>query len=217
MAGSVTCRSSRSGISLFNEGYKHLAPPEQRLEQLNILAMMTLLLLGFALSLDSFRVSLGLGALKLRPLRQLQIVIAFGVCDALAPLLGLVIGKSLLTFAGGWIEHLGPLLLCAYGVYVIYIARCADKETLQSDGWMVLGLPLSLSLDNLVAGTTLGMVGFPLLLSVVIIGAMSALLSFAGLRLGGIAVNFLRIRTEMFAGVMLIFIALSLVLKELSR
>src|SRR5262249_31167732 len=100
--------------------------------------MLTLLLLGFALSLDSFRASLGLGALKLTRLRQLQIVIAFGVCDALAPLVGLLIGKSLLAYVGQWVEHLGPLLLCAYGVYVIYIAqRYAGKEAAGTDHWMV--------------------------------------------------------------------------------
>src|SRR6185503_5487523 len=142
--------------------------------------MVTLLLLGFALSLDSFRASLGLGALKLSRLRQLQIVIAFGLCDALAPLIGLLIGKSLLEFVGPWVEHLGPLLLCAYGVYVIYISQRYVGDT---DRWMVLGLPLSLSLDNLVAGTTLGMVGFPLVLSVTIIGVMSSLFSLAGLLL----------------------------------
>src|SRR5215217_993796 len=159
--------------------------------------MITLLLLGFALSLDSFRVSLGLGTLKLSRLRQFQIVIAFGVCDAIAPLIGLLIGKSLLEFIGPWVEHLGPLLLCAYGVYVVYIARrCAGSETGEADRWMVLGLPLSLSLDNLVAGTTLGMIGFPLVVSVTIIGAMSALLSLAGLHLGSKAVNLLRFRAE---------------------
>jgi len=176
--------------------------------------MVTLLLLGFALSLDSFRVSLGLGTLKLSRLRQLQIVIAFGVCDALAPLIGLLIGKSLLEFIGPWVEHLGPLLLCAYGVYVVYIAqRCAGSET--TDRWMLLGLPLSLSLDNLVAGTTLGMIGFPLVISVAIIGAMSSLLSLAGLRLGRTAVNLLRIKAELIGGVVLIFIALSFVVEDL--
>jgi len=178
--------------------------------------MVTLLLLGFALSLDSFRVSLGLGTLKLSRLRQLQIVIAFGVCDALAPLIGLLIGKSLLEFIGPWVEHLGPLLLCAYGVYVVYIAqRFAGRETGETDRWMVLGLPLSLSLDNLIAGTTLGMIGFPLVLSVTAIGAMSALLAFAGLRLGRTAVNLLRIRAELIGGVVLIFIALSFVVEDL--
>ena len=178
--------------------------------------MIKLLLLGFALSLDSFRVSLGLGTLKLSRLRQLQIVIAFGVCDALAPLIGLLIGKSLLEFVGPWVEHLGPLLLCAYGVYVIYIAqRCAGRETGETDRWMVLGLPLSLSLDNLVAGTSLGMIGFPLLISVVIIGAMSALLSLAGLKLGRTAVGLLRVRAELIGGVVLIVIALSFLVEDL--
>ena len=178
--------------------------------------MITLLLLGFALSLDSFRVSLGLGTLKLSRLRQLQIVIAFGVCDAIAPLIGLLIGKSLLEFIGPWVEHLGPLLLCAYGVYVIYIAkRCAGTETGETDRWMVLGLPLSLSLDNLIAGTTLGMIGFPVLLSVTIIGAMSSLFALAGLRLGKTAVNLLRFRADLIGGVVLIFIALTFVIEDL--
>jgi manganese efflux pump family protein len=178
--------------------------------------MVTLLLLGFALSLDSFRVSLGLGTLQLSRLRQLQIVIAFGLCDALAPLIGLMIGKSLLEYIGPWVEHLGPVLLCAYGLYVLYIAqRCAASDARETDRWIVFGLPLSLSLDNLVAGTTLGMIGFPLLLSVTIIGAMSALLSLAGLRLGRTAVNLLRIRAELIGGVVLIFIALSFVVEDL--
>ena len=177
--------------------------------------MVTLLLLGFALSLDSFRVSLGLGTLKLSRLRQLQIVIAFGVCDALAPLIGLLIGKSLLKVIGPWVEHLGPLLLCVYGVYVVYIARrCAGRETGETDRWMVLGLPLTLSLDNLVAGTTLGMIGFPMLLSVTIIGVMSALLSLAGLRLGRAAVSLLPVKMELIGGVVLIFIALSFVVED---
>jgi putative Mn2+ efflux pump MntP len=178
--------------------------------------MVTLLLLGFALSLDSFRVSLGLGTLKLSRLRQLQIVIAFGVCDALAPLIGLLIGQSLLKIVGPWVEHIGPLLLCAYGVYVIYIAkRCAGTETGETDRWMVLGLPLSLSLDNLIAGTTLGMIGFPILLSVMIIGVMSSLFAFVGLRLGRTAVNLLRFRADLVGGVVLIFIALTFVVQDL--
>jgi putative Mn2+ efflux pump MntP len=177
--------------------------------------MTTLLLLGFVLSLDSFRVSLGLGALKLRPARQAQLVIAFGLCDGLAPLVGLLIGKSMVHYIGWWTEYFGPLALFSYGVYVIYVAkRCAGKEAKEPDRWVVLGLPLSLSLDNLIAGASLGMVGFPLLLSVAVIGAMSALMSFAGLRLGSVAGNFLRINTELLGGVALVVVALALAIEN---
>lgn len=175
--------------------------------------MGTLLLLGFTLSLDSFRVSLGLGAMKQRPMRQAQIALAFGVCDGLAPLVGLLLGHSLVRYTGAWVEHLGPLVLCAYGVYVVYVARrCAGKEAQEAGRWMVFGLPLSMSLDNLIAGASLGMIGFPLLVSVSVIGAMSALMSLAGLWLGRVAVNFLRIKTELLGGVALILIALTLAL-----
>jgi putative Mn2+ efflux pump MntP len=178
--------------------------------------MATLLLLGFALSLDSFRVSLGLGALKLRPMRQAQIVVAFGLCDGLAPLLGMIIGRSIVRFIGGWTEFLGPLVLGVYGAYVIYIAQRyeSDAEAREPGGWILLGLPLTLSLDNFIGGTSLGMVGFPLLLSVVVIGGMSALMSLAGLRLGRLAVSYLSVKAELIGGIALVCIALVLALEN---
>lgn len=173
--------------------------------------MTTLLLLAITLSLDSFRASLGLGATRLRPARQAQIAIAFGLCDGLAPLVGLLVGHSLVEYAGGWVEYLGPLVLCAYGVYVIVVSRWgAREEASEESRWVVLGLPLSLSLDNLIAGTSLGMIGFPLWLTVVVIGAMSSLMSLAGLWLGRRAVNFLKLKTETLGGVALILIAITL-------
>jgi putative Mn2+ efflux pump MntP len=178
--------------------------------------MATLIVLGFVLSFDSFRASLGLGALKMRPVKQAQIVFAFGLCDGFAPLVGLLVGKSLVNYIGVWIEYFGPLVLLLYGVYVIYLSRqYAGKEAEETGDWMVLGLPLSLSLDNLVAGTSLGMIGFPIVISVLVIGAMSALMSFAGLLLGKTAVNLIKPGSELLAGVALVVIAMTLALENL--
>ena len=178
--------------------------------------MKLLLALGFVLSLDSFRVSLGLGALKLRTTKQVQIVVAFGLCDGLAPLVGILIGHSLVRFIGGWSEYLGPLVLGIYGAYVIYVARRYEgtEEEQEPGGWIMLGLPLSLSLDNLIAGTSLGMIGFPLILSVVAIGAMSSLMSMGGLLLGRTAVKILKLKSEMIGGVALVCIAVMLAMEK---
>ena len=171
--------------------------------------MGTLLLLGFVLSLDSFRVSLALGAIKLMPVRQAQIILAFGICDGIAPLIGLLIGQSIVTHIGPWVEHLGPLMLCAYGIWVIYAARRQEgKETQEESHWMVLGLPLTLSLDNLIAGTSLGLIRFPVLMSACVIGAMSALLSLAGLFLGKTMGDRLALKSELLGGTALVLIAL---------
>lgn len=173
-----------------------------------------LLLLGFTLSLDSFRVSLSLGAIKLTRARQAQIALAFALCDGLAPLVGLLLGQSLVKYVGAWVEYLGPFVLGLYGCYVIYVARrCRDSEAGEKDHWLVFGIPLSLSLDNLVAGASLGLIGFPVALSAAVIGTMSGLMSLAGLRLGGVAVRYLPVRAELLGGVALICIALALALE----
>jgi putative Mn2+ efflux pump MntP len=177
--------------------------------------MATLLLLAFALSLDSFRVSLGLGALKMRPLRQVQVVLAFGLCDGLAPLVGVLIGQSLVRFVGLWTEYLGPIVLGVYGAYVVHVARrYEEKEAAEPGGWIVLGIPLSLSLDNLIAGASLGLLGFPLLLSIAFIGGMSSLMSLAGLRLGSLAVSYLPAKAELLGGVALVVIAVTLAIEK---
>jgi putative Mn2+ efflux pump MntP len=67
-----------------------------------------------------------------------------------------------------------------------------------------------MSLDNLIAGASLGMIGFPLLISVVVIGAMSALMSLAGLWLGSMAVSYLKLKTELLGGVALVLIGITL-------
>jgi putative Mn2+ efflux pump MntP len=178
--------------------------------------MGTLLLLALVLSLDTFRVSLGLGALKLRPLKQAQIALVFGLCDGLAPLAGMLIGQSLLRFVSGWAEYLGPAVLGLYGVYVLFLAsRCSESEEgAEPGGWIVFGLPLSLSLDNLIAGTSLGMTGFPLPLSVIIIGMMSALAALLGLRMARMAATYLAFKPEFIGGVALIGIAAALAIEK---
>lgn len=174
--------------------------------------MTTLLLLGLALSLDSFRVSLGLGAMRLPVLRQAQIVAAFGLSDGLMPLAGMLIGQTVLQVAEPWTEHLGPMVLGAYGAYVIYIAQRYGQsgERAEAGGWIVYGLPLSLSLDNLVAGTSLGMNGSPLPLSVAVMGTISGLASLTGLLLGRMATRVLPIRAELVAGLGLVGTAVAM-------
>jgi putative Mn2+ efflux pump MntP len=171
--------------------------------------MVSLLLLGLVLSLDSFRVSLGLGTLRPRPAKQAQIVIAFGLCDGLAPLLGIAIGQSLTQFLSGWAEYIGPAFLALYGAFVVYSDRHWNDagQGREPGGWIVFGLPLSLSLDNLIAGTSLGMKGFPLPLCVLVIGGCSSLAAFTGLRMGRMAGNYVPLDGEWIGGVALIAIA----------
>lgn len=172
--------------------------------------MTTLLLLGLALGLDSFRVSLGLGGLRLSRTRRRLIALSFGVCDGAAPLVGLVLGRSLVPSVGAWTEYVAPLAIGGYGLYVIYVARRRGESEREAKGaWVVLGLPLALSLDNFAAGVGLGLLQFPALLSASIIGATSGLMSLAGLHLGDALARRLPFNTDLAGGVALVLLALA--------
>jgi putative Mn2+ efflux pump MntP len=171
-----------------------------------------LFLLGFALGLDSFRVSISLGPLGLSPVRQWQIALAFGLCDALAPLVGLAGGRTLVEYIGPWTEYLGPLVIGGYGLYVVYLARRFGEGGAMDDRWIVFGLPLALSLDNLVAGIGLGVLGYPIFFAALTIGAISGLMALAGLKLGNVIGRYLPVRADLLSGVALLFVAVTLVL-----
>ncbi len=163
--------------------------------------MLAILLLGLALGLDSFRVSLGLGLLRLSFRRRLAIAAAFGLCDGLAPLGGFAVGRLFLDRISPWAEWLGPVVLCLYGIYMVVVARMPDGDERQAR-WL-FGLPIVLSLDNLVAGIGLGALGFPVFGSAAVLGLASGVLAWVGLSLGATAARHLPPAAEIAAGVAL--------------
>jgi putative Mn2+ efflux pump MntP len=64
-----------------------------------------------------------------------------------------------------------------------------------------------LSLDNVVAGTSLGLLGFSPWLTAPVFGAITALMSFAALQLGRAAARFIRIRSDVLTGAALVVMA----------
>ncbi|MCW3063315.1 MAG: integral rane protein [Solirubrobacterales bacterium] len=169
--------------------------------------MSDLLILGFVLSLDNFRTAIALGALRLEWRRAGQVALAFGFWDAVAPLVGILLGRYLDRRIGSTAEYVGAIALGAYGLYLLAHAwRTAAPEDYDRP-WALFGLPLPLSLDNVVAGTSLGLLGFSPWLAAPIFGAITALTSFVGLQLGRAAARFIRIRSDVLTGVALVVMA----------
>jgi putative Mn2+ efflux pump MntP len=168
------------------------------------------LLAGLIVGIDNFRAGMALGAQRLSPVSKKQMSISFIAFEAITPIVGLVIGNSALVLVGFWSEYLGPCVLASLGIYVVCDALTGpkmEKRVNLDNYWIILGLPVSLSFDNLSAGMGLGLIGFPILLSAVIIGGVSASMSGTGLRFGSIIRKRLPHRTELFSGVFLIIIA----------
>jgi len=138
-------------------------------------------LVSFSVGLSNFAGAIGIGLSGVDARTRLRVGIAFGLFEAGMPLLGLLLGRQL---AGG-LGNAGRYL----GAYTIYHARRMtrpEEEQKQSelDRRRLLVMAAALSLDNLVVGFALGVFQLPIVLAAVVMGAVSVLMSLAGLELG---------------------------------
>lgn len=142
---------------------------------------------GILVGLDNLQVGAALGMSGgLDARRRILAAVAFAFCETLMPLVGLMLGRGAAHWAGDFGEWLGVLALGVCGVLILVASRRSRDEAELSTGSFAGGatlvlLPLSLSFDNLLAGFSLGTLGFPVLASAVLIGLLSGGLCALGL------------------------------------
>jgi putative Mn2+ efflux pump MntP len=170
-----------------------------------------LLVLAFMLSLDNFRSSVALGTVPFGLRRAAQIAVIFGIWDALAPLAGGLLGHYLGKAIGPIADYVGPAVMGLYGVYLLVGAlRHPEPDELDHPWVTLFGMPLSLSVDNLLAGTGLGVLGFSPVIPAVTFGIMTAVMSLVGLCLGRAVASAIRIRSDLLSGISLVAAAIVL-------
>jgi manganese efflux pump family protein len=167
--------------------------------------MFGLLALGFALSLDNFRTAVVLGTGRFSWKRAAQISLTFGFWDGVAPLVGILVGSYLGNKIGSTADYVGAAALAAYGLYLIVQAY---REPAPEDGldyrFALFGLPVPLSVDNVVAGASLGLLGYSAWLAPPLFGLCTAVMSLAGLQTGRVIGRLIRIRPDLLTGVALL-------------
>ncbi|HXV94852.1 MAG TPA: manganese efflux pump [Pseudonocardia sp.] len=170
-----------------------------------------LLVLAFTLSLDNFRSSIALGTVPFGVRRAVQIALVFGFWDTVAPLAGGLLGQYVGESVGWVAEYAGPAVMGAYGLYLLVGAVRNPEPDELDHPWMTLfGLPLALSIDNLIAGTGLGLLGFPPVISAVTFGAVTAVMSFVGLCVGRATARAIPVRSDLLSALSLVTAAVVL-------
>ncbi len=166
--------------------------------------------LGFVLSLDNFRVAVALGTVPFGLRRAVQVALTFGLWDVMMPLVGLVLGRQVGSAIGPFAGLVGSVVLGGYGLYLLIGALRKPEPDELDHPWALFGIPLSLSLDNLVAGASLGLLGLSPWLSSVLFGTITAVMSLVGLRVGRFVARLVRIRSDLVSGIALIASAILL-------
>jgi len=84
--------------------------------------VVSVLVLGFVLSLDNFRLAIALGAFKLSWRRALRTALVFGLWDTVSPLVGVLIGRYFGLQLGGVAARFIPIrsdLLSSMGLSIM--------------------------------------------------------------------------------------------------
>jgi manganese efflux pump family protein len=167
--------------------------------------MFGLLSLGFTLSLDNFRSSLVLGGLKPTFIQSVKTSAIFGVWDGVAPAIGIIIGHFLSDTISGTADTIAMIGLGAYGLFLIVRALVSPERADPNLNWARRGLPLPLSVDNVAAGTALGLVGYSPWLAPILFGVVTFFVSIAGHQIGRVVAHFFdfipRMNTDLLTGI----------------
>ena len=170
--------------------------------------MLALLTLGFTLSLDNFRVSIALGGLKPTWRRSVKTSAIFGLWDAAAPAVGILVGHYLSQRISETADMIAAAGLAAYGLFVVVRALVRPEHADPDMKWATRGLALPLSVDNVTAGASLGLAGYSPWLAPILFGVITFVMSVAGHQIGKAAATFIpRIRTDLLTGIAFIAMA----------
>jgi putative Mn2+ efflux pump MntP len=176
--------------------------------------VLKLIALVIPLGLDTFAVAAALGMAGLPRERRLRVSLLLTCFEGGMPIVGLVVGAAVSSTVGGLADYGAAIVLVGLGLYMIFSNDEGDERKTQllarTRGLAMLGLGLSISLDELAIGLTIGLVKAPIGLAVALIAAQAFVVAQIGLRLGSRVGESVREGTERLAGVALIVIGIVL-------
>jgi putative Mn2+ efflux pump MntP len=150
----------------------------------------TLLLMALALGMDAFSLGLGMGMLKLTRREISKISMTIGFFHVLMPLIGMLAGLFLAKAVGDVTRWVGALLLIGLGVHMVWNSIQGDEEASgmrgesRTAGIGLLLFALSVSIDSLSVGFSLGTFGANVALAVTLFGICGAMMAATGLSIG---------------------------------
>jgi putative Mn2+ efflux pump MntP len=180
--------------------------------------MIPLAALFLSLGLDTFAVAVGLGVLGLPRARWMRLGLTFALFEGAMPAVGLLLGRHLTGILGNLAAYIAAGLLILFGGQEIREA-IIEKTSLHASArperafWAT---GLSVSMDELAVGFSLGVIHAPVGLALGYIAIQALILTFVGLQLGSRIGGRLGERAELGAGILLVVLGLFLLGEQLA-
>ncbi len=180
---------------------------------------LSIFVIAIGLAMDAFAVSIasGITIKRLRMHHALLIAAAFGLFQAVMPVLGWWLGSLASPFLlslNGWIA---AALLIGIGWHMIVEARQLEEAEQKNPlhPAVLFTLALATSLDAFAVGLTLSMLHVSMFRPVLIIGAVTFVMAFAGAYIGELFGHLFEKKLEIAGGILLIGMGLKIGISHL--
>lgn len=174
---------------------------------------LVLIALLIPLTLDTFVLSAALGLAGLPQKQRLQTSLVFALFEGLMPAIGVLLGHSIDHIIGNLAGYVAAGVIAVAGIILLKPAKDEEKELKRTKllsktkGLAIIYLGISISIDEVAIGFSLGLLGISVALVAILIALQAFAASQAGLWIGGRLSEKLRDRAEQAAGVFLIITA----------
>ncbi|NMA63879.1 MAG: manganese efflux pump [Syntrophomonadaceae bacterium] len=192
--------------------------------------MATILAVAVALGADALSVALGMGLSGVGRQVKIRFVTIVAVLHVLMPLVGMQVGLAAGRFLGVWAGWLGALVLFYIG-YDMIKSGVKDTETFSfAEGKQALWgqaeverqpkgsllamviVGVSVSIDALTVGFSLGTARVPVALTVVVMGITAGFMTTIGFIGGGFLGRTVGSRAQVAGGIVLFLLAITMIL-----
>ncbi|HAA89225.1 MAG: Putative manganese efflux pump MntP [Thermoanaerobacterales bacterium 50_218] len=181
--------------------------------------LLTVFFIALGLAMDAFAVSVTSGITMLRPgLRSaFPIAFSFGFFQGFMPVVGWLAATSLARHVESFDHWVAFGLLSFIGFKMIYHSGRGDTESCFDplDFWVLLMLAVATSIDALAVGISFAFLQVSIIVPVLVIGAVTFLMSLLGVFLGKRWGYLFGNKVEVLGGLILIGIGLKILLEHL--
>ena len=173
-------------------------------------ALLKVVFVALSLGLDVFAVSVGVGIRGVETAMRWRIGLAFTAAEVSMTLIGVLLGDVAGRLIGDSAGYLGFAALVGVGAYmIVQSVRASERGGIDfSRGWGLFLGAISISLDSLGIGFSILYIGVPLVVSVVVIGAVAASSTALGLTVGRLLGDRAEEAAERWAGIILLLTGL---------
>ena len=184
--------------------------------------MLKLLAFVLPLGIDSFAVAAAIGAAQATTAWQrLRISLLFVVFEGGMPLIGLGLGVALAHGIGQIAGYVAAAAVIGIGGWMLFAGDEGEEDKAArittSRGLALVGLGISISLDELAIGFSIGLSSLPAIAVIVAIALQAFIAAQLGLAAGAKIAERWRERAERLAGIALILLGVYLVVEQLTR